>query len=186
MANPDPEFQSMEVLPMALLATIMTKLDIPSICSVASTCKTFKACASHIVSFLPTFHLLDIAPSFDLLRPLLPPNPYLHSLKVDCNRLDDSAIDSLLRPSLHELCLYNCSDFSGRLLSEVGARCKDLRSLHLSSVAEKRGRSIHVSDLEELLSGCTELEVSGRAGFLPSVSSIWLQFFEATRCKNGV
>lgn len=33
------------------------------------------------------------------------------------------------------------------------------RSLYLSSVAEKRGRSIHVSDLEELLNGCTELEV---------------------------
>ncbi|PSS21780.1 F-box/LRR-repeat protein [Actinidia chinensis var. chinensis] len=158
MANPDPESQSLEILPMAVLATIMTKLDVPSICSVASTCKTFKACASHILSFLPNFHLLDIAPSIDLLRPLLPRNPYLRTLKVDCKRLDDSAIDSLIRPSLRELCLHNCSDFSGRLLSEVGARCKGLRSLFLSSVAEKRGRSIHVSDLEELLNGCTELE----------------------------
>ena len=59
----------------------------------------------------------------------MPRNPYLRTLKVDCKRLDDSAIDSLLRPSLHELCLHNCSDFSGRLLSEVGARCKGLRSL---------------------------------------------------------
>ena len=161
MANPDPESQSLEILPMAVLATIMTKLDVPSICSVASTCKTFKACASHILSFLPNFHLLvsliiihtytytffayiyclwfgsdylslfsqDIAPSIDLLRPLLPRNPYLRTLKVDCKRLDDSAIDSLIRPSLRELCLHNCSDFSGRLLSEVGARCKGLRFL---------------------------------------------------------
>lgn len=29
----------------------------------------------------------------------------------------------------------------------------------MSSVADKRGRSIDVSDLEELLSGCTQLEV---------------------------
>ncbi|KAA8546142.1 hypothetical protein F0562_020964 [Nyssa sinensis] len=142
----------------ALIGTVMTKLDIPSICSIASTCKTFKTCASQILSFLPNFHLLDISPPIDLLRPLLPPNPYLRSLKVDCTRLDDSAIDYLLRPSLHELCLHNCADFSGKLLSEVGGRCKDLRSLYLSTVAEKRGRSIHVSDLEELLSGCTELE----------------------------
>lgn len=33
------------------------------------------------------------------------------------------------------------------------------RSLCLGSVAEKRGRAIHISDLEELLSGCTQLEV---------------------------
>ncbi|XP_058190445.1 F-box/LRR-repeat protein 10 isoform X1 [Rhododendron vialii] len=158
MANRDAEIQSMEVLPTALLATIMTKLDVPSICSIASTSKSLNTCSSHILSFLPNFLLLDVAPSIDLLGPLLPPNPYLQTLKVDCHRLDDSAIDSLLRPSLLELSLHNCSDFSGRLLSQVGARCKDLRSLYLSAVAEKRGRSIHVSDLEELLNGCTELE----------------------------
>lgn len=33
------------------------------------------------------------------------------------------------------------------------------RSLYLGSVAEKRGRSIHISDLEELLTGCSQLEV---------------------------
>lgn len=151
--------QSLDFLPMALLATIMTKLDVPSICSVAATCKNFNICASQIFSFLPNFHLFEIAPTIGLLRPLLPPNPYLRSLKLDCNRLDDSSLDCLLQPSLHELSLHNCFDFSGKLLSEVGGRCKDLRSLYVSSVADKRGRSIHVSDLEELLSGCTHLEV---------------------------
>lgn len=150
---------SLDLLPSALLATIMTKLDVPSICSVASTCKTFNSCTSQILSFLPNFYLLDIAPSIELLRPLLPPNnPYLRTLKVDCTRLDDSSIDYLLRPSLHDLSLQNCADFSGKLLSEVGERCKDLRSLYLSSVADKRWRSICVSDLEQLLSGCTQLE----------------------------
>jgi hypothetical protein len=33
------------------------------------------------------------------------------------------------------------------------------RSLYLGSVAEKRGRAIHISDLEELLGGCSQLEV---------------------------
>lgn len=69
----------------------------------------------------------EIAPSVDLLRPLLPENPYLRSLKVDCGKLDDSAIQILLRPSLQELCLVNCSDFSGKLLSEIGGMCKNLR-----------------------------------------------------------
>ncbi|KAJ7978665.1 F-box/LRR-repeat protein [Quillaja saponaria] len=92
------------------------------------------------------------------LRPLLPPNPYLKSLKTDCARLDDSAIPLLVNPSLQELCLHNCADLSGKLLSEIGTQCKDLRFLWLGSVAENRGRAIHISDLEELLGGCSQLE----------------------------
>ncbi|KAL2476918.1 F-box/LRR-repeat protein 10 [Forsythia ovata] len=157
-SDPIPLLPGMEHLPSALVATIMTKLDIRSIQSLASTCKTFRSCAAHILSFVPTFHLFDIAPSMDLLRPLLPPNPYLRSLKVDCTRLDDSSLDYMIRPSLQELCLYNCADCSGKLLSLLGRQCKDLRFLYLSSVAEKRGRSIDVLDLEELLSGCSHLE----------------------------
>ncbi|XP_022762997.1 F-box/LRR-repeat protein 10-like isoform X2 [Durio zibethinus] len=107
--------ESLDQLPMALLATIMTKLDISSICSLAVTCRNCNSCASHILSFLPNFHIL-------------------------------------------ELCLRNCADFSGKLLSEIGSRCKDVRSLYLGSVAEKSGRAIHTSDLKELLSGCTQLE----------------------------
>ncbi|KAK7343319.1 hypothetical protein VNO77_11974 [Canavalia gladiata] len=149
---------SLDELPRAVLGTIMTKLDIASICSLASTSSTFRSCAHNILSFLPSFHLLDIAPSVDLLAPLLPPNPYLTILKLDCARLDDSSISFLLKPSLHDLCLHNCADFSGKLLSEIGTRCRDLRSLYLGSVAEKRGRAIHISDLEELLNGCSHLE----------------------------
>ncbi|XP_042059536.1 F-box/LRR-repeat protein 10-like, partial [Salvia splendens] len=146
-------------LPSALMATIMTKLDIPSILSLASTCTACRSCAAEILSFLPNFHLPDIAPSIDLLGPLLPHcNPYLRSLKVDCTRLDDSSLDSLLHPSLQELYLRNCTEFSGRLLSELGRTCRDLRFLYLSSVAEKRGRSVDVLHLEEMLSGCTQLE----------------------------
>lgn len=143
---------SLDLLPSALLATVMTKLDIASIRSLASTCKAFHSCASHMLCFIPNFHLLvslflmlfymtghqlsfpklvcsyqDIAPSAEFLRPLLPPNPYLRSLKVDCMRLDDSSLDYLLQPTLQELCLHNCADFSGRLLSQVGQCCKDLR-----------------------------------------------------------
>ncbi|XVF67987.1 hypothetical protein PTKIN_Ptkin10aG0166100 [Pterospermum kingtungense] len=151
--------ESLDLLPTAILATIMIKLDISSICSLAVTCRAFKSCASHILSFLPNFHILDISPSMELIKPLLPPNPYLKSLKLDCGQLNDSSVELLLRPSLEELCLHNCADFSGKLLCEIGSRCKDVRSLYLGSVAEKRGRAIHISDLEELLGGCSQLEV---------------------------
>lgn len=57
----------------------------------------------------------------------MPSNPYLRSLQVNCTRLDDSSFDYLLRPSLQELSLHNCADFTGKLLSHIGQRCKDLR-----------------------------------------------------------
>ncbi|KAL0422950.1 UNVERIFIED_CONTAM: F-box/LRR-repeat protein 10 [Sesamum latifolium] len=84
--EPNPGNPGLDHLPTALIATIMTKLDVPSILSLAST--------------------------------------------------------------------Y----FSGKLLSQLGQSCKDLRFLYLSSVAEKRGRSVDVLHLEELLNGCTHLE----------------------------
>ncbi|KAJ8572140.1 hypothetical protein K7X08_008651 [Anisodus acutangulus] len=73
-------------------------------------------------------------------------------------RLDDSSLNYLLQPTLQELCLHNCAGLSGRLLSQVGQYCKDLRFLYLSSLAEKRDRSIDVSDLEVLFGGCSQLE----------------------------
>ncbi|RDX65554.1 F-box/LRR-repeat protein 10, partial [Mucuna pruriens] len=162
MASQEEEEEEAEAtldgLPSALVATVMTKLDVASICSLASTSSVFRSCARHILSFLPSFQLLDIAPSVEILIPLLPPNPHLKTLKLDCARLDDYAIVFLLKPSLHDLSLHNCADFSGRLLSQIGTRCTDLRSLYLGSVAENRDRSIHISDLEDLLTGCSNLE----------------------------
>jgi hypothetical protein len=54
MATGETRAKSLDHLPPELLATIMAKLDVASICSAASTCTAFRACASQ----LPTFHLL--------------------------------------------------------------------------------------------------------------------------------
>ncbi|RZC45014.1 hypothetical protein C5167_037960 [Papaver somniferum] len=75
------------------------------------------------LEYLPS----DIAPPMKQLTPLLPTNPYLKSIRVDCKRLDDKAIDCLLKPSLEELYLYNCEDFSGKLLSRIGFQCSNLK-----------------------------------------------------------
>ncbi|CAL1372890.1 unnamed protein product [Linum trigynum] len=157
-AEAEGEGKRLDRLPEALVCTIMSKLDVGSICSVASTCRAFRASASHLFAFIPNFHLLEIALSIDLLRRLLPRNPYLRSLKLDCERLDDSAISLLSQPALQELYVHNCSDFTGKLLSQIASNCADLRCLYLGSVAEKRGRAIHISDLEDLLSRCKQLE----------------------------
>jgi hypothetical protein len=75
-----------------------------------------------------------VALTYDLLRPLLPPNQSLRSLRLDCARLDDAAISCLVRPSLHELVLLHCENISGRLLCELGATCRDLRYCMLRQI----------------------------------------------------
>ncbi|KAH7690126.1 F-box protein containing LRR protein [Dioscorea alata] len=165
MAEPEPLCprdrtlpMSLDLLPSALLATILSRLDLRSLRFAAATCSSFRSAADHVLSFMPSFHFIEIAPTLDVLRPLMPPNPYLRSLKMDCRRLDDSAIGLLARASLHELCLHNCERLSGKLLSEIGSKCRDLRFLSLSSLAERRRLSILFSDLKELLRGCSTLE----------------------------
>uniref|UniRef100_A0A1J3E8E8 F-box/LRR-repeat protein 10 n=1 Tax=Noccaea caerulescens TaxID=107243 RepID=A0A1J3E8E8_NOCCA len=151
--------RSLDLLPAALLETIMTKLDVASLCSLASTCKTLRSCVTRVLTFTPNFHVFNVSLSMETVRPLLFPNQKLSSLKLDCGRLGNSAIDILVRPSLREISLQNCRDFSGDLISEIGRKCKDLRLLCLGSVAEKVGRTINRCALEDLLNGCSHLEV---------------------------
>lgn len=73
------------------------------------------------------FEFQNVSLSMEIVRPLLFPNQQLSSLKLDCGRLGNSAIDILVRPSLREISLHNCRDFSGDLISEIGRKCKDLR-----------------------------------------------------------
>lgn len=49
--------RSLDHLPAALLETIMTKLDVASLCSLASTCKTLKSCVTRVLTFTPNFHV---------------------------------------------------------------------------------------------------------------------------------
>ncbi|XP_072982917.1 F-box/LRR-repeat protein 10 isoform X1 [Typha latifolia] len=155
---PDPLPALDHHLPSTVLATVLAKLDLRSLLAAAATSRSLRSCATQTLSFLPVFHLLEIALPLELLRPLLPPNPYMRSLRLDCGRLDDVAIRYLARPSLHELCLLNCENLSGRLLADLGGNCRDLRTLSVNSLAERRGLSICYSDLEELLKGCSQLE----------------------------
>ncbi|XP_038706071.1 F-box/LRR-repeat protein 10-like isoform X2 [Tripterygium wilfordii] len=151
----------LEQLPLEILESIMTWLDVASICSLACTCKTLESCASNVLTFLDKFHFPDhIAPTIELLERLLPLNPNLRSLKVDCEELDCSNVDLIIKPSLQEICLRNCFRFDGMLLYKIGNQCKDLRSLYVASVADRRGMKILVTDLEEILNNCTQLELS--------------------------
>ncbi|KAG8095889.1 hypothetical protein GUJ93_ZPchr0013g36697 [Zizania palustris] len=163
MPPPDPIEPSSppamdSALPAAVVATILSHLDVRSLIAASAACRCFHSCASHALTFLPSFHLLEVALTHELLRPLLPPNPSLRSLRLDCNRLEDAAIGFLARPGLHELILLNCDNISGRLLCELGATCQDLRVLSLHSLAERRGLPISFTDLQDLLNGCSQLE----------------------------
>ncbi|KAM0858803.1 hypothetical protein ACQ4PT_047601 [Festuca glaucescens] len=163
MSSPDPIDPASappmdSALPSAVLATILSRLDVRSLLLAASACRCLRSCASSALSFLPAFHLLEVALTHDLLRPLLPRNPSLRSLRLDCEKLEDAAVDCLARPGLHELTLLNCNNISGRLLRELSATCRDLRVLSLNSLGERRGLAMRFSDLQALLNGCSNLE----------------------------
>ncbi|XP_071701869.1 F-box/LRR-repeat protein 10 [Rutidosis leptorrhynchoides] len=163
MKNKSPTEQnagaiSLDRLSSELIATIMLKLDVSSISAMSVTCKCFRVCYHRILHFIPNFHLDEIAAPIDRIQRLLLPNDSLRSLKLDCRRLNDSSVDHILQPRLHQISLRNCIRFSGRLLAEVGARCQDLRSLYVSSMADNQGQLHDVCDLEGLLRGCTQLE----------------------------
>eukprot|EP01018_Ginkgo_biloba_P009002 Gb_39138 [translate_table: standard] len=151
----------LEQLPLTVLQTILSKLDVPSICSAAGSCKILNLCASQTLSFLHSFHLLDLSPTIGMLKHLLPSNVALRSLKVDCSQLDDSSIGYLANPLLQDLCLQSCDNFSAKLLSEIGRNCNDLRSLSLELgwLDDRPGVATYTAGLEQLLRGCCQLEV---------------------------
>jgi hypothetical protein len=55
-------------LPAAVVATILSRLDVRSLLLAAAACRGLRACASHALAFLPSFHLLVRVPSAHLLR----------------------------------------------------------------------------------------------------------------------
>ncbi|KAM3262083.1 hypothetical protein ACQJBY_052644 [Aegilops geniculata] len=175
---PDPPPAMDAALPAAVVATILSRLDVRSLLLASAVCRCLRSCASHALSFLPAFHLDEVVLTHDLLRPLLPRNPALRSLRLDAARLDDAAVDCLARPGLHELTLRNCNGISGRLLRELSATCPDLRVLFLNSLADRRGLAMTFADLKALLDGCSSLETLSLALDFskfddPSFSHVW-------------
>lgn len=45
-------------LPAAVVATILSRLDVRSLLLAAAACRALRACASQALAFLPSFHLL--------------------------------------------------------------------------------------------------------------------------------
>eukprot|EP00250_Pteridium_aquilinum_P013109 c21135_g1_i1 orf=104-1942(+) len=150
----------MEDLPDAVVQNILSRLDVPSLCSAAASCRHFFFSASQAIPHLDKFHLLELAPRLDELERLLCHNSLLRSLKLDCRRLDDRALNFILKPNLEEIELINCDWFSSRLLSKIGQHCRGLRSLSLELGwrNEFRASGIHSNGLEALLLDCSLLE----------------------------
>nr|GMD05021.1 F-box/LRR-repeat protein 10 [Ipomoea batatas] len=108
-------------------------------------CKNlYSLCLSH--PFLPSFHLLDIAFA-DMLRPLLPPNPYLRSLKLIALAPDSSRFHSS-SDFCKSFASINCSDFSESFFLKSGRGCTDLsRNSHTWPVT-CRGEELRLSPMD--------------------------------------
>lgn len=150
----------MEDIPDAVLQDILSRLDIPSFCSAASSCRLLWLSACQAIPRLEKLHLLELAPRNDELKRFLCHNSKVRSLKLDCGHLDDQALSFITKPHLEEIQLLNCDWFSARLLSDIGHCCSSLRSLSLELGwrDESRGSGIHSVGLETLLQHCSFLE----------------------------
>ncbi|KAI5068056.1 hypothetical protein GOP47_0016401 [Adiantum capillus-veneris] len=150
----------MDELPDAVVQNILSRLDVPSLCSAASSCRYLLVSASLLIPHLDKLHLLELAPRVHDLKRLLHHNSKLRSLKLDCSQLTDEALCVVLKPSLEEIQLLNCDGFSSEILSDIGEHCPGLRSLYLEfcSWDGSRASSIWSVGLEALLERCCFLE----------------------------
>ncbi|MCO5601622.1 hypothetical protein L7F22_055745 [Adiantum nelumboides] len=150
----------MDDLPDAVVQNILSRLDLPSLCSAASSCRHLLISASLLIPHLDNLHLLELVPRLHDLRRLLHQNFKLRILKLNCLHLTDEALTVFLKPSLEELHLLNCDWFSSKLLSNIGERCTRLRSLYLDLgwCEESQSNSSWSVDFEALLEHCRFLE----------------------------
>jgi hypothetical protein len=90
MSSPDPidpaaSAPAMDAaLPSAVLATILSRLDVRSLLLAASACRCLRSCAASALTFLPAFHLLVSAPPH-----ASPPHRRMLTLPSDFPRLID-------------------------------------------------------------------------------------------------
>ncbi|XP_071725741.1 F-box protein At-B-like [Rutidosis leptorrhynchoides] len=164
----------LERLPETLLNEILIKLSEESpetilltLCSVACVSRSLHSAVNKTLSSFSSIDLsafsLD-AETFDGIKRRF---GVIKNLTLDCFRLNDASIASLLGPHVEELNLLKCSALSYEFLKSIAFTCPNLRVLTLEFSAFLHKPGLFNLQFRETLRNCRYLESLGikvRAG----------------------
>ncbi|KAL1563035.1 F-box protein At-B-like [Salvia divinorum] len=137
-----------------VLSEIFARLELDTLCTVACVSPTLRSLVSQSLITLPSLDLSAFSPNGELVRCIAPRLTAVKSVTIDCLKVDECSIDSILGPHLQELNLLKCPSLSYHVLLSIGEKCPNLRNLVLELAgknAPENFRKSFVKMLQNLL-----------------------------------
>lgn len=121
---------SMDKFPDHIISHVLEKLDLVSLCSAACVSPTFSSAVAHLIPSLSSIDLSGFYLDEESLKHVVPRVQGAKSITIDCLQMkNDSSIINILSEHIEDLSLLKCSYLSYDILSAIGERCPNLRSL---------------------------------------------------------
>ncbi|KAG8365212.1 hypothetical protein BUALT_Bualt18G0080900 [Buddleja alternifolia] len=126
-----PQREGFPLPDAVILNEILRRLELESMCCLASVCRNLRSIVSQALPNLSSLDLSAFSPNGKLLGYIVPRLRAVKSVTIDCLRLDDYSVISILGPRIQELNLLKCTSFSSEVLASIGEKCPNLRILVL-------------------------------------------------------
>ncbi|CAN4102536.1 unnamed protein product [Withania somnifera] len=141
-----------------ILSHVLEKLDLASLCSAACVSLSFSSAVALILPFLSSIDLSGFHLDEESLRHVARRVQGAKSITIDCLQMNnDSSIINILDEHIKDLSLLKCSSLSYDILSAVGERCPNLRSL-LIEFAGCESPDLFIQKFTEMLHKVSLLE----------------------------
>ncbi|KAG6420873.1 hypothetical protein SASPL_117416 [Salvia splendens] len=137
-----------------VVSEILARLELDTLCTVACVSPTLRSLVSQSLITLPSLDLSAFSPNGELVRCIASRLRAVKSVTIDCLKVDECSIDSILGPNLQELILLKCPSLSYHVLLSTGEKCPNLRNLVLELAgknAPENFRKSFVKMLQNLL-----------------------------------
>ncbi|XP_076905862.1 F-box protein At-B-like [Bidens hawaiensis] len=149
----------LERLPELILHEIFTMLELDTLCSLACVSRTLE---SSVNKTLASFSSIDLSVISSLdpqtFDGVISKFGLIKNITLDCLRLNDASIISILGPHIQELILLKCSSVSFKLLTTIGKLCPNLRILTLEFSGFNRKSKVFDLNFRGSFAKCQRLE----------------------------
>ncbi|XP_057795205.1 F-box protein At-B [Salvia miltiorrhiza] len=140
-----------------VLSEILTRLELDALCTVACVSRTLRSLVSQSLMTLPSLDLSAFSPNGELVSCIAPRLGAVKSVTIDCLKVYECSIVSILGPHLLELNLLKCPWLSYHVLPSIGEKCPNLRNLVLE-LAGKNAPEIFRKSFVKMLQNLLYLE----------------------------